>query len=147
MPGRVSYKVVVAAVLACAAVSATACQIGSNGRRSSSSASHSINGSLDDWEAAVCATGSVITGGAKIFRNSVAGNSCRARNNAGPIFIGQWDDNYLMHNDIHLFRNGSYASAKSGDTITDFVTLQPGGAALQPLTQFGFIVKPIAGER
>jgi hypothetical protein len=136
-----------AILLASTAVSATACQSGSNNRQSSSGASQSISGSLDDWEAAVCATGSVITGGAKIFRNSVAGNSCRASNNAGPIFIGQWDDNYLMHNDIQIFRNGSYASAKSGDTITDFVTQQPGGAALQPLTQFGFIVKPIAGGK
>jgi hypothetical protein len=150
MLNRLTTKVLVAAVLVTTASSTAACKSDSNnhqpsgGGQSSSGGAQSISGSLDDWEAAVCQTGSVFTGGRKVFRNAVAGNSCLAKNRAGPIMIGQWDDDYLMRNDIVIFRNGSYASARSGQTITDFVTPQPGGAALEPLTQFGFTINPIA---
>lgn len=103
----------------------------------------SISGSLDDWQQAVCATGSIITGGRKMFPNSIAGGHCKSKASGRPILIGEWDDNYLMQNDITLFSGGSYVSAKNGQSVIDLVTPVPGDSALQPLTQFGFVVNPI----
>lgn len=114
------------------------------GATSSASADpKSISGSLDDWEQAVCATGSVVTGGRKMFPNSVGGDHCRSKASGRPILIGEWNDNYLMQNDITIFRGGSYVSAKNGQSVIDLVSPVPGDSGLQPLTQFGFVVNPI----
>jgi hypothetical protein len=102
----------------------------------------SVTGSIDDWEGAVCATGSVISG-KQYFRNAVASDWCLDKNHSEAIYIAQWNDNYMMVNDITMFQRGFYASAKSGQNIVDLVTLTPSGAAaLQPLTRFGFVVNP-----
>jgi hypothetical protein len=106
-----------------------------------------ISGSLDDWEGAVCAIGTVVRGRTNIFPNAVAGDSCVSKNYSGAIQIAQWNDNFLMINHITLWRGGSYVSAKKDQTIIDLVAPNPGRAAdLQPLTQFGFTVQTIAAQ-
>jgi hypothetical protein len=106
----------------------------------------SISGSMDDWLAAVCLQGT-FSNGKNSFRNASGGGFCGAKNHAGPILIGEWNDNYLMRNDISVFRGGYYASCVNGQSITDFVAVGANGAAtLQPLTQFGFSVQPVAGR-
>jgi hypothetical protein len=135
---RSTPKVLQATVVAAAAIITTA----ASALLTPVASASPISGSLDDWEGAVCATGSVVTGGTKIFSNAVAGDSCVSKNHSGAILIAQWNDNYLMINDITLWRGGSYVSAKKDQTIIDLVA--PNGAAdLQPLTQFGFVVRPI----
>lgn len=107
----------------------------------------SISGSMDDWLAVVCAQGT-FSNGNKSFRNASGGGFCGAKDHSGPILIGQWNDNYLMRNDISIFRGAYYASCINGQTITDFVAMGAGGAAaLQPLSQFGFSIQPVAAAR
>jgi hypothetical protein len=111
---------------------------------SGQSAPSSISGSMDDWLAAVCLQGT-FSNGKKGFPNAAAGGFCGAGNRSGPILIGQWNNNYLMRNDISIFRSGYYASCINGQTITDFVAVGAhGAAALQPLSQFGFSIQSVA---
>jgi hypothetical protein len=107
----------------------------------------SISGSMDDWLAAVCAQGT-FSNGKNSFRNASGGGFCGAKNRSGPILVGQWNDNYLMRNDISVFRGAYYASCVNGQSITDFVAVGARGSdALQPLTQFGFSIQPVAAAR
>jgi hypothetical protein len=102
-----------------------------------------ITGALADWLSAICRTGS-FNDGLHVFRNATAGGNCQARN-GGPIFMGRWGSNYLMQNDVVLYRNDYYASCVNGQRVTDFVAGRP--SALQPLTQFGFTIQPTSGLR
>ncbi|MEB3981888.1 hypothetical protein OQ968_11490 [Mycobacterium sp. 663a-19] len=102
---------------------------------------------MDDWLAAICAQGT-FNNGRNAFRNASGGGFCGAKDHSGPILIGEWNDNFLMRNDISIFRNGYYASCIKGKTITDFVATEAGGAAaLEPLSQFGFSIQPVAAAR
>jgi hypothetical protein len=91
----------------------------------------SISGSMDDWLAAVCLQGT-FSNGKKSFQNASGGGFCGAKDRSGPILIGQWNDNYLMRNDISIFRGAYYASCINGQTITDFVAV--GGGSQPPHT-------------
>jgi hypothetical protein len=93
---------------------------------------------MDDWLAAMCRPGT-FNDRLHVFRNATAGGDCLARD-GGPIFMGKWDSNYLMQNDVVLYRNHYYASGITEQTVIAFVAGRPG--ALQPLTQFGFTVQP-----
>ncbi len=60
------------------------------------------------------------------------------------MFIGQWDSEYMMRNDLSGGRLNYYAAATEGNTVTAFAPFHGGDEPLQPLTQFGFTIKRLS---
>lgn len=113
-----------------------------------------ISGSRDQWLQAVCRDGSYSEPRANemfpegLFPNATGSGACMAAHSnfpgAVPIWLGQWDSDYMMRNDLTGRRMGSYAAASDRNLITAFAVRPRVRDALEPLTQFGFTIHELA---
>lgn len=96
---------------------------------------------LDDWLSAVCKPGSYRNGNNRL-PNAQAGGTCISLGaNGMPILIGQYESKFGMDSDIAMFRMRSYAAAQTdGGLYQVFIALGRGLVALQPLSQYGFVL-------
>jgi hypothetical protein len=98
-----------------------------------------ISGSLDDWRGAVCKSGSYHEGGSGVpFPDATAQAFCNT--GSANVWIGQFDSEYLMHNDLAAMRmmNSHTSVVNSGSGLITMFATNGGSRALSPLTQFGF---------
>ena len=67
---------------------------------------------------------------------------CIAKNGGGPITIGQYVNDFKMRNAMAMLGTKYYAAAMTSDgTIWMFAVMGGNASNLEPLTQFGFIIK------
>ncbi len=121
------------------------------GSTSGGSASGQRSSTSDQWDAAVCKPGTFIDGnGGNILPNSIARTAtCISTAPAGfagaveSVVIGTYSSTFKLQNDLtHL---GGYATIPTIDGNTEVFAVfsrDPSAvsAALNPLTQFGFII-------
>lgn len=98
---------------------------------------------LDEWLAAVCKPGTYRGGVSGVLRNADGNGTCLSRTGGTPILGGQYASDFLMRNDMALYKGANYATGtmESGNLQ---LFLAPGGAFrnlpndLAPLAQYGF---------
>jgi len=59
------------------------------------------------------------------------------------MFIGQWDSDYMMRNDLSGAQLDYYAASTNGNVVTAFASMHGGKQPLEPLTQFGFVINKL----
>jgi hypothetical protein len=116
----------------------------SSASTSSDSTTDSLNGSFEDWLAALCAPGKFHNGTS--WQGATGGGSCQTTTGQ-VIFIGEYESNFLRDNDLAAYRMTYFASSID-DTghIVVFSVNTRSAETLAPLTRFGFDIYPVTSR-
>ncbi|WP_143542992.1 hypothetical protein [Rhodococcus sp. NCIMB 12038] len=116
----------------------------SSASASSDSTSDSLDGSFEDWMAALCAPGTFHNGTS--WQGATGGGSCQTTTGQ-VVFIGEYESNFLRDNDLAAYRMTYFAS--SIDDIGQIVVFSVNtrsAQTLNPLTSFGFDIYPVTSR-
>jgi len=131
-----------AAVLAAAVLLVALVLANKSDDSSSAAGENRISGSFDDWLQSVCQSGTYIDGAQVPFINATGSGSCRPSHGytGGRIWIGNWNSDYVMRNDMVAGHCTYYVSGRNGQLITAFAVQGRSSEPLAPLTQFGYSI-------
>ncbi|MEE2033979.1 hypothetical protein Q8814_17980 [Rhodococcus sp. CC-R104] len=153
---RLFLRLVMSALLAVGVLAACGMEedLSSDTNTEGSAGIDNITGTLEDWLRAVCKPGFYFDGlydskGQNVLNGADSGGYCSVTRGDDPsaVYVGQYPSDFLMENDLAAVPLGWYVSAPMGDGSLIMLASpqgEKGYAALVPLTQFGFSVKPNA---
>ncbi|WP_165609493.1 LpqN/LpqT family lipoprotein [Mycolicibacterium fortuitum] len=122
----------------CVAVTAVACSSSPTGAGTENT--QTISGSLDDWQAAVCAPG-MPTGPSPTPR-TISGTVCHPRIGTTYINFDQFETEYDMNTMLsYSDTNYSAKTTVGGHPFAIWVPASNDGSELAPLEKFGFVVR------
>lgn len=111
-----------------------------------------VTGTLDDWQKAICGSGTFAPGSAATMARNWAGatheGTCGSKVNPGlenTIWVTQWTANDQMTRALKSNFMALFASAVTDQTgiVTFSVAQDSARASLEPLTKFGFQISPV----
>lgn len=122
----------------CVAITAVSCSNSPTGAGTESAPT--ISGSLDDWQAAVCAPG-MPTGPSPTPR-TISGTVCHPRIGTTYINFDQFETEYDMNTMLsYSDTNYSAKTTVGGHPFAIWIPASNDGSELAPLEEFGFVVR------